>query len=278
MTPAEFRFLASFLKRRSGLALAVEKMASSETRLLPVARRYGLRTIGELMAALEAGEEPVSAQVMQIMTTNDTLFFRDKRPFNQFHDSMLPALFDARQKSRTIRIWCAASAAGQEPYSLAMILDSLYPPRPDWQFEIWATDLSAEMIARGRAGLYSSAEVQNGLPTHLLAKYFERKNAYWEINARLRAMVRFSQFNLMHNYDALPRFDIVFCRNVLFYFDRAARQEVLLRLSETLADDGYLILGAAETMMGFEHIFEGLHDAPGVYTKPGVQGRLAALA
>jgi chemotaxis protein methyltransferase CheR len=267
MHPADLQFLAGFFKRRSGLAFGADKAALGESRLMPVARRYGLRTIEDLVVALKAGEEPLATEATQAMTVNDTAFFRDKPLFEALREEILPALMRARRTTRKLRIWSAACASGEEPYSFAMMLSEMGEEVADWSFEIFATDLSAEMIAMARDGFYEAPGLQKHVPQALIARHFERSDGLWRISENLRDMVKFQQFNLLHDFSGFGRFDLVLCRNVLFYFDPAARRDVMERVSDSLSADGYLALGAAETMLGFHHLFQRVPEITGVHRR-----------
>ncbi len=271
MHKADFQFLATFFKRRSGLAFGLDKAPLAERRLMLVARRYGLRNLEDLVTALKAGEEPLATEATQVMTVNDTSFFRDIALFEALHNEILPPLMRARSAKRSIRIWSAACASGQEPYSIAMMLQDVMAQNSgvaDWDFEIFATDLSADMIAHSRAGCYDSLSLQKSVPPAVIARNFQRRESEWQISESLRGMVKFQQFNLLYGYENFGRFDLIFCRNVLLYFDAASRKDVLQRMSYALAEDGKLILGAAESVLGIGHHFEARATFPGVYRKP----------
>jgi chemotaxis protein methyltransferase CheR len=233
---------------------------------LPLARRIGAAGLGELVHRLKSPRaETLIAEVVDAMTTNETFFFRDRIPFEHFRDTMLPALLSARGQRRQLRIWCAACSTGQEPYSLAMAVKEAGAALDGWRVDIVATDLVGGVIERARAGLYSQFEVQRGLPIALLLKYFTQVGENWQIASELRAMVKFRQLNLLRDFSALGCFDVVFCRNVLIYFDTAAKVDVLLRLSHRLEPDGFLVLGAAETVIGLTERLRPYADRRGLY-------------
>jgi chemotaxis protein methyltransferase CheR len=188
--------------------------------------------------------------VIEAMTTNETFFFRDRVPFDLFRDVLLPRCLRERAGTRRVRIWCAAAASGQEPYSLAMILKEAQPRLAGWTFEIVATDISTEMLEKAKAGLYSQFEVQRGLPIQLLLKYFTQIGDTWQLAADIRSMVQFKPLNLIQSFTHLGDFDIVLCRNVLIYFDQATKADVLRRLAHALLPGGTVLLGAAETVIG----------------------------
>ncbi|HTZ03178.1 MAG TPA: protein-glutamate O-methyltransferase CheR, partial [Xanthobacteraceae bacterium] len=198
MTPADYDFLRQYLKARSGLVLSADKQYLVESRLLPVARRAGLANLGELVAALRRAQDNVlMTTVVEAMTTNESFFFRDKVPFEHFRLTIMPALLAARKSSRSIRIWCAAAATGQELYSLAMALKDLQAELTGWRIELLATDLSGEVLEKARSGLYTQFEVQRGLPIQLLIRHFSQSGELWQLAPELRAMVRYRQLNLL---------------------------------------------------------------------------------
>jgi chemotaxis protein methyltransferase CheR len=267
--------LRKLLKARSGLTLAAEKHYLVESRLLPVTRRAGLAGLSALVARLKAPDaEALTVEVVEAMTTNESLFFRDKSPFEQFRDTILPALIKARAASRRIRIWCAAAATGQEPYTIAIILREMNKELRGWRVEILATDLSTGVLEKAKSGVYSQFEVQRGLPVTMLIKYFSQTGEMWQIAPELRAMVQFKSANLLHDFSSLGAFDVVFCRNVLLYFDQETKVGVLGRLVASVEPDGYLALGAAETVVGLTAAFKPMADRRGFYVPNGVNGRL----
>jgi chemotaxis protein methyltransferase CheR len=266
VTPHDYDFLRKCLKERSGLVLSADKQYLVESRLLPVARKAGLTTLGELVGMLRGAHDPaLMTTVVEAMTTNESFFFRDKAPFEHFRTTIMPALIAARRPARSIRIWCAASSTGQEPYSLAMCLKEIEREILGWRIELLATDLSGEVLERARAGIYSQFEVQRGLPIALLVKHFTRSGESWQIAPELRAMVRYRQLNLLTDFSQLGTFDVVFCRNVLIYFDAETKTDVLNRLARVTASDGFLILGAAETVVGLTDRFKMVTDRRGLY-------------
>jgi chemotaxis protein methyltransferase CheR len=267
VTPLDYEFLCKCLKDRSGLVLSGDKQYLVESRLLPVARRADLASLGELVCALRRGNaEALMTAVVEAMMTNESLFFRDKTPFEHFRDTIMPALVAARRGSRSIRIWCAASSSGQEPYSLAMALKEMAADLADWRIELLATDISNEVLGRARHGLYSQFEVQRGLPIKLLIRYFAQVGEAWQIAPEIRDMVKFRQLNLLADFSHLGTFDLIFCRNVLIYFDQAMKANLLNRLARAVASDGFLVLGAAETVVGLTDRFRVVADKHGLYT------------
>jgi chemotaxis protein methyltransferase CheR len=274
MTPQDFDYLRALLKERSGLVLTAEKQYLAESRLLPLARHNGMGTLTELIARLKAPQAAaVIAEVVDAMTTNETFFFRDKQPFDHFRNTVMPALIAARAREKRIRIWCTAASTGQEPYSLAMTLKGMGAQLAGYKVQILATDLNAEVLERAKAGIYSQFEVQRGLPIALLVKYFAQVGERWQIAPEIRAMVQFRTLNLLADFKPLGGFDLVFCRNVLIYFDRDTKTAVLERIARQTAEDGFLVLGAAETVVGLTESFKPFADKRGLYAP-----NLAALA
>jgi len=265
VTPPEYEYLRKFLKDHSGLDLSADKQYLIESRLLPLARKTGLSGISELVQKIMGGSAAFNAQVAEAMTTNETFFFRDRVPFEHFRDLIMPQMMRSRANRRSIRIWCAAGSTGQEPYSLAMALREMGATLGGWRIEIVATDLAQEVLEKSRAGLYSQFEVQRGLPIQLLVKYFKQVGELWQINPDIRAMVQHRQLNLLHDFSQLGAFDLIFCRNVLIYFDQETKTNVFNRLAKVLEPDGFLVLGAAETVVGLTTAFKPLIERRGVY-------------
>ena len=266
MTPKDFDYLRHLLSQRSGLVLSAEKQYLAESRLLPVARKHGLAGLTELVTKLKAANTaPLSVDVVEAMTTNESFFFRDKVPFEHFRDTIMPALMAARAREKRLRIWCAACATGQEPYSLAMSLKGIGAALAGWRIEIVATDLSNECLEKAKAGIYSQFEVQRGLPIQQLVKFFSQVGDAWQIAQEIRAMVKFQPLNLLNDFSALGTFDVVFCRNVLIYFDQDTKIVVLNRIARQMPADGFLVLGAAETVVGLTGAFKPMADKRGLY-------------
>jgi len=271
VTPADYDFLRAFLKQRSGLAITVDKHYLIDSRLMPLARRRGFAELSELVHALRLGrDEALAVEVVEAMTTNETLFFRDRLPFEHFKTFVMPQLLQARSHTRRIRIWCAAAATGQEPYSLAMALKEMGGALDGYRVDILATDLSQAVLSKARAGRYSQFEVQRGLPIQMLLKYFSKSGDHWQIRPDIRSMVAFRPFNLLDDLSPLGLFDFILCRNVLFYFDQATRADLFARLRAVTAPDGYLVLGSAETIMGLTSAFAPVDGRRGLYAPVAV--------
>jgi len=251
MTELDFDFLRALLQQRSGLFLSTEKRYLVESRLGMLCRRRGIAGITALVVQLRANPaSELEAAVVEAMTTNETLFFRDRTPFDLFRDVILPEKLATNAQSRALRIWCAAVSTGQEAYSLAMLLDEIAPRLAGWTIEILGTDISLDVIERARQGLYSQFEVQRGLPVQLLLKHFRQEGDKWRLSERIRNMITLKQHNLLDSSHQLGQFDIIFCRNVLIYFDLPTKARVMAALAQRLAPNGAFILGAAETVIG----------------------------
>ncbi len=277
MSPDDLDYLAQVVRRRSGLVLPPHKKGLIDSRLGPVMRRFGFRTIEALLKELRHGRDALARAVTEAMTTNESSFFRDRAMFEQFRDLVLPQLLERRAQSKRLRIWCAACAAGQEPYSIAMLLDDLKLMQKGWSIDLIATDISSEMIARCEEGLYSHFEVQRGLAIRRLVAHFTQEEGSWRIQENLRRMVTFRQFNLLDSYGWLDDVDAVFCRNVLIYFERKTKIQVLEKIDEILVGDGALLLGHAETVRGLSSAFVPVEHAPSLYVKnKAVAQRLAS--
>lgn len=265
MTPQEFNYLREFLHSQSGLDLAEDKRYLVEARLNPIARRAGIADLSALVTALRTTPDvKLKTAVIEAMTTNESSFFRDRTPFDHFRNTIVPHFLEARAARREIKVWCSAASTGQEPYSLAITA------REDarmnaWRLDVLATDLAETVMDRGKAGVYSQFEVQRGMPAQMLIKYFSQDGDMWELDPAIRRMIRWQKLNLLGSFAGIGRFDIVFCRNVLIYFDRQTKSDVLTRIADVLEPDGYLLLGAAETVVGLSDRFEAVPNCRGLY-------------
>ena len=270
MTPPDYEYLRKLLKDHSGLDLSADKQYLIESRLLPLSRKCGVPGIGDLVQKMKGGSSTIIAQVVEAMTTNETFFFRDKIPFDHLREAIIAAMAQARAARRALRIWCAASSTGQEPYSIAMCLKEAGPLLSGWRTEIVATDLSQAVLEKSKAGVFSQFEVQRGLPIQLLVKYFTQNGELWQISSELRAMVQHRQLNLLQDFSHLGVFDIIFCRNVLIYFDQNTKVSIFERMSRMMESDGVLALGAAESVVGITNTFKPYPDRRGLY-RPNIQ-------
>ena len=278
MTPDDIDNLAQMLKGRSGLILGSDKTYLIESRLSPVARREGFANVSALLTSMRSKrDEKLMAAVTDAMTTNETFFFRDKLPFDQFRSDVLPALARTRL-SGDIKVWCAACSTGQEPYSLAMLMEEMRMLYPRLNLDILATDISDRCLEKAQAGLYTQFEVQRGLPITMMVKHFDKIDEMWRISPKIRASVRYRKLNLLDDLRLLGRQDVVYCRNVLIYFDLDTKKKVLEQIAGLLADDGHLFLGAAETVLGITDAFKPMPGMRGLYIKNPAAARAAQPA
>lgn len=253
-TPVVLRVI-DFISRAAGIVLTIEKTYFIEARLSPVLREENIASIDDLMQRAERGDRRLAQRVIDALTTNETFFFRDKAPFDHFRNIIIPELVSRRPVGKTIRIWCAASSSGQEPFSLVMLVDEMRQLLGGRNVEIHASDISETILNKAKSGIFNQFEVQRGLPTKLLLQYFEKVGDNWKISPDVVRRVNFFKFNLLDEPRALGQFDIIFCRNVLIYFDRATRTKIFDKLADRLAPDGFLLLGGAESTFGVTNRF-----------------------
>ncbi len=265
MKPEDFEFMRDLLKRKSGLVVNPDKVYLLESRLTPLARSHGLESLDQLIDKVRTSRDAkLVDEVTDAMTTNESFFFRDNTPFDILKKHVLPFL-NKNRDSKKLRIWCAAASSGQEPYSIAMILKEQSYLWNDWDIEIHATDISNKIIDKAREARYSQFEVQRGLPIQMMMKYFRQESDGWFLNEDIKSMVKFEYMNLLEPFKNKGPFDIVFCRNVLIYFDQPTKTEVLGRVSNVISNDGSLFLGAAETVLGISDHFKPVKGQRGIY-------------
>jgi chemotaxis protein methyltransferase CheR len=266
MNSADFAVIAAVLKERSGLIINQDKIYLLETRLAAILRDHKLAGLPALADHLrKPGPSAVKNCVVDAMTTNETFFFRDSHPFDTMRQSVIPGLIERRANTRTLRIWSAACSTGQEPYSLVMMIKDNFPTLSGWSIEIIATDLSPTVLDRAREGLYSTFEVQRGLPIQMLVRHFDQEEPYWRIKREIRQAVSFRPLNLLEDFSSLGQFDIVLCRNVLIYFDQPTKARILKDIARRMAPDGALLLGGAESVFGLCDALAALPGLKGVY-------------
>lgn len=265
MRPDQFTLLANLVKTQSGIVLTQDKVYLLESRLPPVARKHNMKGIDELINAVKTRPSKLlTDDIVDAMTTNESLFFRDQKPFQIIKDEVFPRLSKARAGQRKLKIWSAACSSGQEPYSLAM-MSKEERNMQGWTLDILASDISKEMLKKAQAGTYTQFEVQRGLPITMLVKYFKQNGDKWIIDPSMRANIKFREFNLLHDMKMLGTFDIVMCRNVLIYFDQPTKTKILEGIAKQLAPDGVLFLGGAETVLGLTKAFKPVPALRGVY-------------
>jgi chemotaxis protein methyltransferase CheR len=257
ITSADFTYIADLVRRGSAIVLEPGKEYLVESRLLPLAREAGTDTIAGLVQQLRREpDDGLRDQVVEAMTTNETSFFRDVHPFTALADTVLPEVVETRRAHRRIDVWCAAASSGQEPYSVAMLLDELLGAESGWKLRVLASDLSQRMLDRTGLGVYSQLEVNRGLPVQRLLRHFERQGHQWRAKENLRSMIRTQALNLDGPWPTMPSMDVVLLRNVLIYFDVPTKKRVLAKVRQVLRPDGYLFLGGAETTLGLDDSYE----------------------
>ena len=276
---AGFNTIATMLKAKSGLTLGPDKLYLMETRLVSIMRRENARDLAALAERMRANST-LEREIVEAMTTNESLFFRDTKPFDALRQRVLPRLHAARAPGTRLRIWSAAASTGQEAYSIAMVLSEIALSLGDRKIDILGTDIARDALKRGREGVYSQFEIQRGLPMQMLAKYFVKEDLQWRIKPALRALVEFREWNLLADLRALGQFDVIFCRNVLIYFDAPTKSRVLEALAGQLAPDGVLFLGGAETVLGLTTSLQSIQGEPGAYARApsAAQARMAPAA
>jgi chemotaxis protein methyltransferase CheR len=253
--PENYRFLQQHVYSHAGIVLEGDKHYLFETRLSPMVRELGLGSINDLCALLLATRETeIGRQVVEAMTTNETYFFRDPAHYDAIRTVLLPRLKREKEDKRTLRFWSAAASTGQEAYSLAMIL--LDEGFRDWNIQILGTDFSSPVVERAKSGIYQQIEVNRGLPAARLVKHFRRSGVNWHLSDDVRRMVRFETVDLRKSMRALGPFDLVFCRNVMIYFDAETKKKMLRELHGTLLRKGWLLVGGAETAFGADEWFD----------------------
>jgi chemotaxis protein methyltransferase CheR len=272
IAPTDFTYVRELVQRRSAVLLDAGKEYLVESRLLPIAQASGEGSLHRLVCRLRSSPEgPLHKQVVEAMLTNETSWFRDHHPFDALESVILPDLLGRRAKERRLTVWSAATASGQEAYSIAMVLHDRLAADPTWNLRVLASDLSEEMVRRTKAGRYSQLEVNRGLPAARLVRHFTRVGTEWEVNEPLRRMVEVMQLNLAAPFPPLPPVDVMFLRNVLIYFSLDTRRQLLDRVRRVLRPDGYLVLGGAETPLNVAAFERVPLDRATVYRPRGGQ-------
>ena len=280
LTPHDFDVLRKLILDESAIVLEPGKEYLVESRLAPLLRAEELESYGRLVAELgRPGASRLRELVVDAMTTNETSFFRDSHPWDSLRDEILPELIEVRRATKRLHIWCAASSSGQEPYSLAMLFHEHFPDvAQNWNVKILGTDLSPKMVERATAGKFSQLEVNRGLPARMLMKYFDRAGAEWQINDDVRRLVDFRRGNLIeaNSWTQLPFVDGVLIRNVLIYFDKETRVEILDRVHDRLRNDGFLMLGSSETAVGIDVKYQRQQIGKTILFRPASTERVPA--
>jgi chemotaxis protein methyltransferase CheR len=265
----DFDFIRMLVRQRSAIVLDPGKEALVESRLSLLARREGIDSLDELLQRLHQDSTgKLHTQVVEAMTTNETLFFRDIHPYDMLKNVILPDLLKKREGEKRLTFWSAGCSSGQEPYSLAILLKEHFSQYAGWNIRILACDLSTEMLARAREGRFSQFEVNRGLPAQLLVKYFHQKGIDWQVREDIRRMVEFSTANLAGDWPSMPPVDVIFMRNVLIYFDVETKRKILTKARRILRSDGYLFLGTAETTLNLDDNFDRIQSEKAWCYKP----------
>jgi chemotaxis protein methyltransferase CheR len=257
LAAAEFDYLCKFIHERSAIIIDPGKEYLVESRLTPLAYQEGLESAQKLLERLR--RETVNGlhrKVLDAMTNNETIFFRDAAPFHALTRTIIPELLGKRSLERRLSLWSAAASSGQEAYSLAMLVCEEFAGLPGWEVSILGTDISEAILERARRGRYSQLEVNRGLPAKCLTKYFTREGVEWQISGQIRGMVGFRECNLAGSWPPLPQFDVIFLRNVLIYFSVEKKKEILRRARGVLREGGVLFLGSAETTLNLDDSFD----------------------
>jgi chemotaxis protein methyltransferase CheR len=271
MTDQDFDAIRKLLQEHSAIVLEPGKQYLVESRLAPLMQQRNLSSIAELIAQLRRQpDNGLQRQIVEAMVTTESLFFRDHHPFEALRTTVLPRLLGRRRDERSLRIWCAASSTGQEPYSVALLLQEHFPQLAGWKVSLLASDISREVLARARAGRYKQIEVNRGLPATLLVKYFEQHGTDWQLKPAIRNMVEFQEINLAKAWPVLPPMDLVLIRNVMIYFDVDTKKTILGKLARLLRPDGYLLLGGSETTFNLDDSYRRVEPLKaGIYQLAG---------
>lgn len=269
---SEFDYLRELVKTNAAIAIDAQREYLMEARLAPVAEREGFASVSALIARLRSQSEgDLHWKVVEAMTTNETSFFRDVKPFDALRKVILPQLIQARQDERKLSIWCGASSSGQEPYSMAILLREHFPALLGWNIQIIASDISSEMLAKARQGVYTQLEVNRGLPATLLVKYFKRNGTEWRLDEKVRKMVDYRRINLAGPWPFMPPVDLVMLRNVMIYFPVETKKQILRGIRQVLRPDGFLFLGTAETTISLDTSYKNEIYENVSYYRPAMQ-------
>jgi chemotaxis protein methyltransferase CheR len=264
LTDQAYEFIFSVIKKRSGISLSKEKAYLLDSRLLPIVKCRGLNNVKELIDKIKnSNNEHLISEVVEAMTTNESSFFRDSNPFTKFNELIVPYVLE-KNPNKDIRIWSAAASTGQEAYTIAISLSESFADKTS-NFNILATDISPKVLEKAREGVYSQFEVQRGLPVQMLLKYFDQVDRHWKAKDDLRSKVEFKEQNLIEGITNLGKFDIIFCRNVLIYFDRETKIQVLSNIAKMMDQNSILFLGSSEGILGVESLFEVFEGCNGIF-------------
>jgi chemotaxis protein methyltransferase CheR len=253
----DFDYIRSLLQERSGMVLGKEKKYLVESRLTPLAKKSGYTSLLDFITQLRSQPpNDLHRKVVEALMINETHFYRDTHPFETIKAKILPELINRRSTSRQMNLWCAAASTGQEPYSLVMLLAESFPNLASWDIQCIASDLSREVLERGKLGCYNQQEINRGLPAELLGKYFFRNGTQWQIAEQIRRRVDFRNLNLVLPWPSLPPMDLILMRNILIYLDLETKKVIMGKIRQLLKPDGYLILGSTEIPVDLDSTFE----------------------
>ena len=250
MRDSDYQFIQTFLKKHAAISIDETKQYLVESRLQPLAKAEGLNSIEKLVTKLRfQSTRDLERKVVEAMTTNETSFYRDPNVYQAIESHLIPAIAERNRTTKQVRIWSAACSTGQEPYTLAMILDEHFAHKPGWQIEVVATDIDTMVLERAKQGVYGKLAVNRGLPAKKLIRYFSKKGTEWQVKDSLKKYITFGQMNLAQSWSVRGTFDLILMRNVLIYFDRDTKREILTRAQRLLTPEGSLMLGTAETTL-----------------------------
>lgn len=259
LTPEEAGFVTAICSRLAGLRVDPRKLYPIETRLAPLARREGLASVSDLINRLRKGEERLVWHAVEAMAQAETAFFRDNLPFEQFRDQILPALAKVRGEE-PVNVWSAGCATGQEAYSLAMCAE-----QAGVRIRLLGSDISESSLRKAQGGLYTQFEIQRGLPARMLVEHFEKDGETWMVNVRLRHQVRWRRINLIGDLSAMPKFDVIFCRNLIVGLEDQAAAKVAANLAEHLTEEGVLVTGLKDVLPASASDLSPIAGRPGLY-------------
>lgn len=274
ISKADFDYIAQLARRQAAIVLEPGKEYLVENRLTPIAQQEGYGTLEKFIGKMrsETVINGLHHKSIDALTTNETSFFRDFHPFEALRKTILPRLIEQRAAMRQLTIWSAACSTGQEPYTLAMLMQEHFPQLAGWKITIVATDLSPTVLKVAGEGAYSQFEVNRGLPAAYLIKYFTKQGERWHIKPELKKNIQFRPMNLINSWPILPPFDLVFIRNVMIYFDVETKKMILKRIRNCLLPHGYLFLGSAETTVNLDPAYQPVSfDRTVVYEVPGAR-------
>jgi len=263
---AEYQSFSLFLEQACGITLGENKQYLIASRLQKLMDSVGIDNLGALVTRLEKGDSALRGKIVDAMTTNETLWFRDSHPYSILENELFPEV--AKQRTRPVRIWSAACSSGQEPYSMSIVAQEYGQKNPGAlarDVEIVATDISKTILEQARQARYDELSLVRGMSTERRNRYFKQHDNIWELNNDIKRRVRFTELNLMQSFATLGKFDIIFCRNVLIYFSADLKSDILNRMAKQLQPGGHLVLGSSESITGHTDAFKMVRSGGAVY-------------